>query len=172
MFFLLIKKTLRRENNENCRGRTLSELIYAMTKLIKSTQKKLKVRAITISGYSMTSSIVAPGAGFEETHLLSYLSLSGFSSQLYSMKLCKIKGTEWLNTKSDGERNSVKKSSIGALFEGAGWWVTISLTSVGRCWCVLGVPGSCEFLKFCRNELTTIVAYKLAGTAMPCKMSL
>ena len=42
----------------------------------------------------MTSSIVASGADFEETHLLSYLSLRGFSSQLYSMKPCEIKGKE------------------------------------------------------------------------------
>lgn len=32
------------------------------------------------------------------------------------------------------------------------------------------VPGPCEILKFCRNELRTIVAYKLAGTGMPCKI--
>ena len=42
----------------------------ALTKLIKSTKKWLIVRAITISGYSMTSSIMASGADFEETHLL------------------------------------------------------------------------------------------------------
>ena len=47
------------------------------------------------------------------------------------------------------------------------------LTIVGGCWCVFDVPaGPCEFLKFCCNELRTIVAYKLTGTAMPCKMSL
>ena len=42
----------------------------ALTKLIKSTKKWLTVRAMTISGYSMTSSIMASGADFEETHLL------------------------------------------------------------------------------------------------------
>ena len=40
------------------------------------------------------------------------------------------------------------------------------LTIVGGCWCVFDVPaGPCEFLKFCCNELRTIVAYKLAGTS-------
>ena len=42
----------------------------ALTKLIKSTKKWLTVGAMTISGHSMTSSIMASGADFEETHLL------------------------------------------------------------------------------------------------------
>ena len=47
---------------------------------------------------------------------------------------------------------------------------TICLPIVGGCWCVFDVPGPCKFLKCCRNELRTIVAYKFAGTAMSCKI--
>ena len=47
---------------------------------------------------------------------------------------------------------------------------TIYLPIVRVCWCVFDVPGPCKFLKCCRNELRTIVAYKFAGTAMSCKI--
>ena len=67
-----------------------------LTKLIKSTKKRLTVLAITISGYSMTSSVMVSGADFVETHLLLLFEpFNGFSPQLYSMNPSEIK------TKSD-----------------------------------------------------------------------
>ena len=88
----------------------------------------------------MTSSKMASGPGF--VFYYSYLSLSGFSPQLYSLKICEIKGKEWLNTTSKcmwvtasaviGRRNSVEKF--------ADWGVT-SLT--------LMFSGMLHFFQFC-----------------------
>ena len=44
--------------------------LYIFPRIVFSVSYLLSVRVITISGYSMTSSIMASGADIEETYLL------------------------------------------------------------------------------------------------------
>ena len=111
-----------------------------LTKLIKSTKKRLTVLAITISGYSMTSSVMVSGADFVETHLLLLFEpFNGFSPQLYSMTLPQLRQRVTKSYKQiddsfgcDWRKKFCGKSSKTAFCEGADWSVaSLKLTFSG-----------------------------------------
>ena len=59
-------------------------LLYIFPRIVFSVSYLLSVRVLTISGYSMTSSIMASGADIEETYLLRLFEpYRIFSSVLY-----------------------------------------------------------------------------------------